>query len=315
MGREDERRRVRERLGALDAAKFGSGPRAVPDGRWDHAEFDATESDDPDREDERWDEIAAPANPPWLSEPVGSMSMWHRRLVPERFRGIRLDPGRRGVLVLGAFAVAALVVAVASTQSEVPVVQPVPPLPAARAVAVTPAQPAPVAETTSAPPSRTRAVELVISVVGQVEHPGLLHMPSGSRVADAVSVAVAKEGADLATLNLAQRLADGDQVVVGVPGSPAGQPRLGSVVLSGHPPPGPGRGTGSSGTPVAPVRIDLNTATESDLDDLPGVGPSTARAILTWRTEHGRFGTVDQLAEVPGIGPSKLERLRALVTV
>ncbi|MQY26542.1 ComEA family DNA-binding protein [Nocardia aurantia] len=317
MGREDERRRVRERLGALDAAKFGSGPRAVPGGRWDRIEFDAAEATtDPD--EERWDEAGGPRNPPWLSEPVGSVSMWHRRLIPERFQGIRVDPGRRGVLVLGAFAVAALVVAVASTQSEVPVTQPVPPLPAARMLPVATAEPAvavaSVVATTSAPP-RTQAVELVVSVVGQVEHPGLLHMPSGSRVADAVSAAVAKEGADLATLNLAQRLTDGDQVVVGVPGAHPGQPRLGSVVLPGLSQSGPDRGPGRAGTAAPPVRIDLNSATEADLDDLPGVGPATARAILTWRIEHGRFSTVDQLAEVTGIGPSKLERLRALVTV
>ncbi|MCX4097479.1 ComEA family DNA-binding protein [Nocardia sp. alder85J] len=309
MGREDERRRVRERLDALEAAKFGSGPRPVPGGRWDQEEFGTAEPDAVPH-GARWDEVEAPHTPPWLSEPVGSMSLWHRRLVPERFRGLRLDPGRRGVLVLGALAVAAVVVAMASTQPETTVAHPVPPIPAARTLTVTPtAPPVHLAET-----PRTRPAELVISVVGQVEHPGLLHMPSGSRVADAVSAAVAKDGADLATLNLAQRLADGDQVVVGLPGPTSGPARPGSVVLSAHPP-GPARTLGTSGPATPVMRVDLNTATEADLDDLPGVGPATARAILAWRTDHGRFSSVDQLAEVAGIGPSKLERLRALVTV
>jgi competence protein ComEA len=312
MGREDERRRVRERLGALDAAKFGSGPRPVPSGRWDGTEFEDPDPGDADRDHGRWPEDEQPRTPPWLSEPVGSMSLWHRRSVPERFRGIRLDPGRRGVLVLAAFAVAVVVVAIASSGSQTPVAQPVPPLPAARVVAVTATETAAPAVAQPSTASRPQPVELVVSVVGQVEHPGLLHLPPGSRVADAVSVAVAGEGADLASLNLAQRLTDGDQVVVGVPGAHAGPARLGSVVLSGPARPGPERAA-SSGTPA--VRLDLNAATEAELDDLPGVGPATARAILAWRTEHGRFGTVDQLAEVAGIGPSKLERLRALVTV
>ena len=66
-------------------------------------------------------------------------------------------------------------------------------------------------------------------------------------------------------------------------------------------------------TPSGPV--NLNTATADDLDSLPGVGPSTAAAILAHREQHGPFTTVDELAEVRGIGPAKLEALRGLVTV
>ena len=72
-------------------------------------------------------------------------------------------------------------------------------------------------------------------------------------------------------------------------------------------------GSGSSGGAGGPV--DLNSATAEQLDTLPGVGPATASAILTYRTRHGRFKTVTELLEVPGIGPSKLEALRPLVTV
>jgi competence protein ComEA len=74
--------------------------------------------------------------------------------------------------------------------------------------------------------------------------------------------------------------------------------------------------TASAPTCTAPVGpVDLNTATVEQLDTLPGVGPVTAAAIVAWRQANGRFGSVDQLADVDGIGPARLEKLRPLVTV
>ena len=83
------------------------------------------------------------------------------------------------------------------------------------------------------------------------------------------------------------------------------------------PPAGPAPTAGTSGTGSAPAggAVDLNTATLEQLDGLPGVGPVLAQRILDWRAEHGRFASVDQLAEVPGIGEAKLEQLRDRVTV
>jgi competence protein ComEA len=127
-------------------------------------------------------------------------------------------------------------------------------------------------------------------------------------------MAVARTGADLARLNLAQRLSDGDQVIVGPLSAGAGPPQLGSAIIGGSERPGNSRPSGA--TPSGPTaKVDLNTATESELDALPGVGPATARAIVTWRTEHGRFTRIDQLAEIPGLGRSRLARLRELVTI
>ncbi|RMI33028.1 ComEA family DNA-binding protein [Nocardia stercoris] len=229
-------------------------------------------------------------------------------MVPERFRGVRLDPGRRGVVVLALVGVAAVVVAGAAAQREKPVVAAVPALPsivpgaALTSVASGPA----VGADSRTPDPPARVEDLVVSVVGLVEHPGLLHIPSGSRVADALSRVGAADGADLTSLNLAQKLSDGDQIVVGSTG-PGLHPV--SAVQSG----GATAGTRAPGT--ATGRVNLNSATEADLDTLPGVGASTARAILAWRTEHGRFTAVDQLGEVAGIGPSRLARLRALVTL
>ncbi|WP_324194028.1 ComEA family DNA-binding protein [Nocardia blacklockiae] len=267
--------------------------------------------------------VEGPRTPEWLSEPSGGLAVWHERLVPERFRGTRFDPGRRGVVVLAAVGLVAVVLAAAAAQRERPVAQPVPPLPAVRSSALAttseaaPAEVVPVASPAGVAPTPPpgRGADLVVSVIGLVDRSGLLHLPSGSRVADALSLAGPKDGADLGSLNLAQRLADGDQVVVGTTGPNPGPPQLGSVVIpGGRSTPAPA-GSGVSPPPAPLAKVDLNTATESELDTLPGVGPATARAILAWRTEHGRFTTVDQLAEVTGIGPSRLARLRDLVTV
>ncbi|MCZ4548836.1 ComEA family DNA-binding protein [Gordonia rubripertincta] len=183
-------------------------------------------------------------------------------------------------------------------------------------------------ETAGAATSSTASVqtadppaELVISVVGLVHRPGLVRLPPQSRVADALEKAGgAKNGADLLSLNLAQPLRDGDQILVGF-ADPAGGPQMRSAVVAvdgagGAPPPSAGATTGALPPAAAEQpRVDLNTATEAELDTLPGVGPVTAAAIIAWRNANGRFSSVDQLAEVDGIGPARLEKLRDRVTV
>src|SRR5699024_2087023 len=123
------------------------------------------------------------------------------------------------------------------------------------------------------------------------------------------------DGADLLSLNLAQKLHDGDQVLVGVAPPDGGPPRLGSATVSAGAAlaGGPGTADGTSAGTAGPV--NLNTAGRSELESLTGVGPVTARAILQWRTQNGRFTAIDQLAEVKGIGPATLADLRDSVTV
>ncbi len=142
-------------------------------------------------------------------------------------------------------------------------------------------------------------------------------LSSGARIADAVSAAGgALDGADLIGLNMARRVADGEQIIVGIAAPPGEPTTMGSSVAS-EPSSAPASGdsttTGSASAPAASV--DLNSATEEQLDGLPGVGPVTAAAIVAWRTANGSFTNVDQLAEVDGIGPARLEKLRAQVHV
>src|SRR5512133_1242428 len=144
------------------------------------------------------------------------------------------------------------------------------------------------------------AARVVVDVVGAVRRPGLYRLEQGSRIADAVARAGgATRKADLAQVNLAAPLADGEQVVVPRRGLPGAAPANGT-----------GSG-GAGGTPAAPVQ--LSTATLEQLDSLPGVGPATAQKILDYRTKHGAFGSIDELDAVPGIGPKPLDQLRDLV--
>ncbi len=148
---------------------------------------------------------------------------------------------------------------------------------------------------------------VVVHVVGRVRRPGLVTLAAGARVADAVAAAGGvTSGAALQRINLARFLADGEQLMV--PG--AGDP----LPAEGGAGTGTAAGSGAGGAgPAQPV--DLNTATEAQLDELPGVGPVTAARIIAWRREHQRFTRVEELGEVDGIGAKMLERLRPLVRV
>lgn len=144
------------------------------------------------------------------------------------------------------------------------------------------------------------AEEVTVDVAGKVRKPGIAVLPPGSRVVDAVEAAGgARRGVDLASLNLARLLVDGEQILVGVP-VPAGV--VGSL--------GATPGAGESG----PL-VNLNTADLAALETLPGVGPVTAGAIMTWRTEHGGFTAVEELLEVDGIGDATLAEIAPHVTI
>jgi competence protein ComEA len=142
-----------------------------------------------------------------------------------------------------------------------------------------------------------------VHVVGQVGAPGLVGLPEGARVAEAVAAAGgALPDADLAGLNLAEVVQDGAQVRVPSPGEvPVAAPGGGPAVGAGA---GGGAGGGTGGA------VDVNLADATQLQTLPGIGPVLAERIVGWRTEHGAFGSVDDLQDVPGIGPAVLSRIR-----
>jgi len=155
---------------------------------------------------------------------------------------------------------------------------------------------------TSVAASPSEPSEVVVHVAGRVRHPGIVVLKPGARVIDAVKAAGgARPGVDLTGINLARPLVDGEQVLVGVgPVAPAaGGP--GAV--------GPGTGVDAAG------KVNLNTATEAELEELPGVGPVTAVAIVTFREEHGSFTSVDELLDVSGIGDATLAQIAPHATV
>lgn len=147
----------------------------------------------------------------------------------------------------------------------------------------------------------TMSVDVTVHVAGAVKRPGVYTLQAGARVHAAVDAAGGvRPGADAGALNLAAPIVDGERVYV---------PTVGETVPPGVTSASP---AGSS-PPAAPV--DLNQATIAELDTLPGIGPTTAQAIIDHRTANGPFATVDDLEAVRGIGPAKLEAIRALVAV
>ncbi|MBU3706659.1 MAG: ComEA family DNA-binding protein [Mycobacterium sp.] len=250
-----------------------------------------TGGDDADHEDgDDADEFDEPA-PAWAAgRRAGGPRAW--------LDAVRADPGRAGGFALAAVAALAVLVTVFTLVRSHPAPVSSADLPPVRMASDTTS-----AASAPAPP----VTQAVVSVVGLVQQPGLVTLAPEARVADAVAAAGGPlHGADTVGLNLARRIADGEQIVVGM-ATPAGQPAAMGSAVQAQGPAAPG------GSPTGPV--DLNTATAEQLDALPGLGPVTAAAIITWRQAHGRFGDVDQLAEVDGIGPARLEKLRPLVTV
>lgn len=168
----------------------------------------------------------------------------------------------------------------------------------------------PATQGAAAAPSSAKPSSLLVHVVGQVEHPGVVTVRTGARVRDALEAAGgALKGADLTRLNLARPVTDGEQVVVPKPGE--------EITQAPAPPPaaqGSAPASGAAGVPPTGT-VNLNQADQSVLEELPGVGPVLAGRIVQWRTENGPFTVVDELSEVSGIGEKMLAQLRPHVTV
>lgn len=281
--RSDDADVIRARLRALLAESSGSRgwvPDPDPLLQGDDAGNDAGE----DAEDDEvvTTPVAEPDDdppPPGLPDGIG------RHRAPARTA--RWDLGRPGARSLWVAGLVAALVLIGWTWLDRPRVEPAP-APSGAASTSAPAEPSVgvVAQTSAT---------VVVSVVGSVVRPGLVTLPTGSRVAAAVEAAGGLvPDADPASVNLAAVVTDGQQIVVGAPGAVAG---------GGDPRAAPAAG-----------RVNLNTASAADLDALPGVGPVLAQRIVDYRRQ-GPFTSVDQLDDVPGIGPARAAELAELVTV
>lgn len=160
-------------------------------------------------------------------------------------------------------------------------------------------------------PSGSSAAGPEVHVVGAVKKPGLYQLAAGSRVNDAIAAAGgAKKDADLAAVNLAAPVQDGQQVRVPTRGEASAAP--GPPAVSA-PAPGPNSGSGAS-PPGAPAVVRINAATEQQLQELPGIGPALAARLIAFREQNGRFTSSADLDAVPGIGPAMLAKLEGQVS-
>jgi competence protein ComEA len=217
-----------------------------------------------------------------------------RDRLPLAARGVLVEPGSRALAGIVSVLVLGLALGALLIWRGRPATEPVPPVhrvaPPAAAARVSPAATA------------TSAATLVVHVAGAVRRPGLVQLRAGARVADAVAAAGGPaRNAELASVNLAQPVVDGEQLVVLARGQ-------GPAVAA--PPAAGGTAAGPSTGP-----LDLNSATLEQLDSLPGVGPVLAQRILDWRAQHGRFGSTDELREVSGIGEATFADIKPLVRV
>jgi competence protein ComEA len=171
-------------------------------------------------------------------------------------------------------------------------------------------------------PSVPTPLTVKVHVAGAVVRPGVYELSSAARVVDAVKAAGgASSRADLERINLAQTLVDTEQVFIPSRASSSPKvttsPRLKPARTTVAPSTGTAATASNTSLPTGTTstRVNINSATSDQLDALPGVGPATAKAIISHRTRKGPFSKVEELMNVPGIGPAKVAALRDFVTV
>jgi len=167
-------------------------------------------------------------------------------------------------------------------------------------------EPTPVAQDLPGVAASGAGATIFVHLLGAVQRPGLYELREGDRGIDAVAAAGGfAQTADQSQLNLARPLSDGEQIYV---------PAIGEMLSPGAGSGGSG-GVAGGGSGTVAGKVNLNTADLATLDTLPGVGPATAKAIIDWRDQNGRFTAVEDLLSVTGIGDKTLAELRDLVTV
>lgn len=321
-----------ERLEQVDerlARLLGPGPR--------HAGSEAGDWDEEAGTDWLSEAGDVPSMPPAAIRAPASGIGFVRRLVAERFGAWSFGPSQLAVILVivmlglglaGWSVLRARPVALASG-SPSPSSSPGSPTPTARAstVAVPAAAGSTAASQTPGVVASSAAPMIKVHVLGAVKHPGVVALAPGARVQDALDRAGGpNRSAALGDLNLAQPLADGQQIFIARHGGtsevrdPVAVPPGGAAASTSSTGTS-GTGTAGSGgsdgaeSPPAGQLVNLNTATVDQLDELPGVGPVTAQKIIDWRTQHGRFDSPEELEDVDGIGPKTYADLASMVTV
>lgn len=273
-------------------AEFEPDPTGPPEGWWDeHTRVSGDTVDTVDTVGDLPERALVPVPGRHASR---RMIAW----LPEPLRGrVDLGPWHLAAVAL------VLAVVLGGTAWWIARGSPSEPVPVAPATAAPLAPVSPAVTPVAATASPSAAASVTVDVSGKVLHPGVRVLAAGSRVVDAIAAAGGpRAGVNLSSLNQAQLLVDGEQIIVGgaAPGPPGG------VIGT----PGEAASSGAAG-----ALVNLNTATADELDTLPGVGPATAQAILAYRQEHGSFSSVNQLMDIQGIGEKTLAQIAPHATV
>lgn len=172
-----------------------------------------------------------------------------------------------------------------------------------------------------APTGDEQTTELVVQIAGAVQRPGVYRVPPGTRAQELIQLAGGPSAqANLDEVNLAKLLADGEKVTVPVKPTPAAEPEPAPETPAASPASEPVKPTSPKPQPAAPepstvLVVNLNIASQADLERVPGIGPVLARRILAYRQRYGAFRAVPELMLIPGIGPNTFEQIKPYVTV
>lgn len=154
-------------------------------------------------------------------------------------------------------------------------------------------------------------IEIVVHITGEVKKVGILYLPEGARLVDAIEKAGGEtKNADLSQVNLAYKLQDGEKIYI-----PNKKEKINEYISIVNGNNGNKEDNSSNNSKGENIKVNLNTATQGELDSLPGIGPSIAQKIIDYREKNGKFNKIEELQNVKGIGESKYSEIKDKITV